>query len=32
SGNIVAGNPKIFSQLVQALAPHLTPALKTKKT
>ncbi len=31
SGNIVAGNPKIFSQLVQALAPHLTPALKTKK-
>ena len=32
SGNIVAGNPKIFSQLVQALAPHLTPALKTKKS
>jgi len=32
SGNIVAGNPKIFSQLVQALAPHLTPALRTKKS
>jgi myo-inositol-1(or 4)-monophosphatase len=32
SGNIVAGNPKIFSQLIQALAPHLTPALKTKKS
>ena len=32
SGNIVAGNPKIFSQLIQALAPHLTPSLKTKKT
>ena len=32
SGTIVAGNPKIFSHLVQALAPHLTPALKTKKT
>ena len=31
SGNIVAGNPKIFAQLVQALAPHLTPALKTRK-
>jgi myo-inositol-1(or 4)-monophosphatase len=31
SGNIVAGNPKIFSQLVQAIAPHLTPALKSKK-
>jgi myo-inositol-1(or 4)-monophosphatase len=31
SGNIVAGNPKIFAQLIQALAPHLTPALKTRK-
>ena len=31
SGNIVAGNPKIFAQLVQSLAPHLTPALRTKK-
>jgi len=32
SGNIVAGNPKIFSQLVQALAPHLTTNLRTKKS
>jgi len=30
SGNIVAGNPLVFGQLIQALAPHLTPALKTK--
>lgn len=29
SGNIVAGNPKIFAQLLQTLAPHLTPSLKT---
>ena len=29
SGNIVAGNPKIFAQLLQTLAPHLTPALRT---
>ncbi|ARU31759.1 inositol monophosphatase [Sulfuriferula sp. AH1] len=28
SGNIIAGNPKIFGQLLQALAPHITPALK----
>jgi len=28
SGNIVAGNPKIFAQLVQAIQPFLTPALK----
>ena len=28
SGNIVAGNPKIFAQLLPLLAPHLTPALK----
>ncbi len=28
SGNVVAGSPKIFSQLIQTLAPHLTPALK----
>jgi myo-inositol-1(or 4)-monophosphatase len=31
SGNIVAGNPKIFAQLIQTLAPHLTPALRTQK-
>lgn len=28
SGNIAAGNPKVFAQLLQAIAPHLTPALK----
>lgn len=29
SGNIVAGNPKVFSQMLQILAPHLTDDLKT---
>jgi myo-inositol-1(or 4)-monophosphatase len=29
TGNIVAGNPKIFGQLVQVLNPHLTPELKS---
>ena len=29
SGNIVAANPKVFSQLIQALAPHLTGKLKS---
>ena len=29
SGNIVGGNPKIFSQLLQTLAPHLTDDLKS---
>ena len=29
SGNIVAGNPKIFGQLLQVIAPHLTDELKT---
>lgn len=28
SGNIVAGNPKVFGQLLQVIAPHLTPELK----
>ena len=28
SGHVVAGSPKIFAQLLQAIAPHLTPALK----
>lgn len=28
SGNIVAGNPKVFSQMLQVLAPHLTDNLK----
>lgn len=30
SGNIVAGNPKVFSQMLQTLAPHLTGNLKSK--
>lgn len=30
SGHIVAGNPKIFGQMLQVIAPHLTPALKAK--
>ena len=28
SGNIVAANPKLFSQMIQALAPHLTDSLR----
>ena len=28
SGNIMAGNPKIFGQLLKTLAPHLTESLK----
>ena len=28
TGNIVGGNPKIFSQLLQLIAPHLTAKLK----
>jgi myo-inositol-1(or 4)-monophosphatase len=27
SGQIVAASPKIFSQLLQAFQPHLTPAM-----
>jgi myo-inositol-1(or 4)-monophosphatase len=27
-GDIVAGNPKIFAQLLQVIRPHLTPALR----
>ena len=30
SGNIIAGNPKIFGQLLQAIAPHLTAELKSQ--
>ncbi len=29
TGNIVAANPKVFAQMLQTLAPHLTSALKT---
>ncbi len=29
SGNVVAANPKIFAQLIQALAPHLQAELKS---
>jgi len=32
TGNIVAGNPKVFAQMLQVLAPHLTDALKTPKS
>lgn len=28
SGNIVAGSPRIFHQLLQTITPHLTPTLK----
>jgi myo-inositol-1(or 4)-monophosphatase len=28
SGNVVGGNPKIFAQLINILAPHLTPPLR----
>jgi myo-inositol-1(or 4)-monophosphatase len=31
SGNLVAGSPKIFAQLLHALQPHLTPALRSQK-
>jgi len=28
SGHVVAGSPKVFAQLLQAITPHLTPALR----
>ncbi|HRH82054.1 MAG TPA: inositol monophosphatase family protein [Thiobacillaceae bacterium] len=28
NGHVVAGNPKVFAQLLQTLTPHVTPALK----
>lgn len=31
TGNIVAANPRVFGQMLQTLAPHLTPALKTPR-
>ena len=30
SGNLCAGNPKVFAQLVQLIGTHLTPELRTK--
>jgi myo-inositol-1(or 4)-monophosphatase len=30
SGHVVAGNPKVFAQLLQVIAPHLTPALRAQ--
>ncbi len=31
TGNIVAANPKVFGQMLQTLAPHLTDDIKTPK-
>ncbi|MCB5186940.1 inositol monophosphatase [Methylobacillus caricis] len=31
SGNIVAANPKVFVQMLQTLAPHLTEELKSRR-
>lgn len=31
TGNIVAANPKVFAQMLQVLAPHLTADMKTPK-
>ncbi len=31
TGNIVAANPKVFSQMLQVFAPHLTEKIKTPK-
>jgi myo-inositol-1(or 4)-monophosphatase len=31
SGNIVAGTPKVFGELLQILAPHLTRPLTSKQ-
>ena len=31
-GNIVAGNAKIFAQMLQLIQPHLSPALRTQKS
>jgi myo-inositol-1(or 4)-monophosphatase len=32
SGYIVAGNPKVFGELLQIVAPHLTAPLKSRRT
>jgi myo-inositol-1(or 4)-monophosphatase len=31
SGNIVAGNPKVFGEMLRVLAPHLTPELRSRR-
>ncbi len=30
-GDIVAGSPKVFGELLQLIAPHITPALKSRR-
>ena len=32
TGNIVVGTPKVFGQVLQLLAPHLTRTLKTPRS
>ena len=32
TGNIAAGSPKVFGEMLQLIAPHLTPQLKTRRT
>lgn len=32
SGNIVGGSPKVFGEMLRLVAPHLTPALKSRRT
>jgi myo-inositol-1(or 4)-monophosphatase len=32
SGHIVAGNPKVFAQLIQVMSAHLSPALQSADT
>ncbi len=31
TGNIAAGSPKVFGEMLQLIAPHLTPQLKTRR-
>ena len=30
SGNVVAGSPRVFSELLQTISPHLTPSLRKR--
>jgi myo-inositol-1(or 4)-monophosphatase len=30
TGNILAGSPKVFGEMLQLLSPHLTPALRSR--